>query len=78
MKIYYDLNLQSQTTPDGIGAVKKPILFYGTAPVWQIHLTEDLPCDVKDRVDRSICSFYDGGKCKCGCSGLFYRFHNVS
>ncbi|MBQ4336847.1 MAG: hypothetical protein IJC34_06620, partial [Lentisphaeria bacterium] len=41
MKIYYDLNLQSQTIPDGIGAVKKPILFYGTAPVWEIHLTED-------------------------------------
>ncbi|MBR2642407.1 MAG: collagen-like protein [Lentisphaeria bacterium] len=39
MKIYYDLDLQSQTITDGLGAIRKPILFYGTAPVWEIHLT---------------------------------------
>lgn len=39
MKLYYDLELQSQIWQGSITALQKPVLIYGTAPVWEICLT---------------------------------------
>ncbi|MBO5688282.1 MAG: hypothetical protein J6S73_00030 [Lentisphaeria bacterium] len=39
MKIYYDLDLQSQVVQGTAANVKKPVLYYGTAPVWELVIT---------------------------------------
>ena len=41
MKIYYDLALQSRVVTPGQTNMTKPILFYGTAPAWEICLTDN-------------------------------------
>lgn len=41
MKIYYDLALQSRVVAPGQTNMTKPILFYGTAPAWEICLTDN-------------------------------------
>ena len=41
MKIYYDLALQSRVVMPGQTNMTKPILFYGTAPAWEICLTDN-------------------------------------
>ena len=41
MKIYYDLALQSRVVTPGQTNLTKPILFYGTAPAWEICLTDN-------------------------------------
>ena len=38
MKIYYDLELQSQVISPGQMYIRKPVLYYGTVPEWEIHL----------------------------------------
>lgn len=39
MKIFYDLDLQSQVVQGKAFNVKKPVLYYGTAPVWELEIT---------------------------------------
>ena len=39
MKIYYDLDLQSQVVQGTAANVKKPVLYYGTAPFWELVIT---------------------------------------
>lgn len=39
MKIFYDLDLQSQVVQGKAVNAKKPVLYYGTAPVWEVEIT---------------------------------------
>ena len=39
MKIFYDLDLQSQVVQGKALNAKKPVLYYGTAPVWELEIT---------------------------------------